>query len=75
MTIDELLTLVPQLGTTGILAGVAYTMWRERNELQALVLAEKQARLDDAGKNTTAMLAIAERVHAALEKLDERDDR
>lgn len=75
MTIDELLTLVPQLGTTGVLAGVAYTMWRERNVLQALVLAEKQARIDDAGKNTTAMLAIAERVHAALEKLDERDDR
>lgn len=75
MTIDELLTLVPQLGTTGILAGVAYTMWRERNQLQALVLAEKQARIDDAGKNTTAMLAIAERVHAALEKLDEREGR
>ena len=75
MTIDELLALVPQLGTTGVLAGVAYTMWRERNQLQALVLAEKQARLDDAGKNTTAMLAIAERVHSALDKLDARDDR
>lgn len=75
MTIDELLTLVPQLGTTGVLAGVAYTMWRERNELQALVLAEKQARLDDAGKNTTAMLAIADRVHAALDRIEERNDR
>lgn len=75
MTIDELLTIVPQLGTTGVLAGVAYTMWRERNELQALVLAEKQARLDDAGKNTTAMLAIADRVHAALDRIEERDDR
>jgi hypothetical protein len=75
VTLEQLVQLVPQLGTTGVLAGVAYTMWRERNVLQALVLAEKQARIDDAGKNTTAMLAIAERVHSALEKLDERDDR
>lgn len=75
MTIDDLLSLVPQLGTTGVLAGVAYTMWRERNALQALVLAEKQARLDDANKNTTAMLAIVERVHGVIERLDGKDDR
>lgn len=75
MTIDELLTLVPQLGTTGILAGVAYTMWRERNQLQALVLAEKQARLDDARASTTALLGVVERVHQTIEKLDEREGR
>lgn len=72
MTIDQLLQLVPQLGTTGVLAGVAYQLWRERTALQVALIAEKQARLDDAKAVTPQMLALAERVHAIIDILERK---
>ena len=61
-----------QLGPAGLLAAAVYMLWRELNALQLLLLAEKQARLDDAKAGTTALLAVVERVHATIDALERR---
>lgn len=63
-----------KLGPAGVLAVATYVLWlerrdeRKRNEqLWALLMAEKQARVDDAKLGTTAMLTFAEQFSDARE--------
>lgn len=66
----EFLDLVTGLGPTGLFAAAAFVLWRERNEALLQLLAEKQARLDDAKAGTTALLGVVERVHTTIDKLE-----
>lgn len=68
----EALDLLTGLGPTGLFAAAAYQMWRERNEALAALLAEKHHRLEDARAGTTALLAVVERVHTTIDRLEDR---
>ena len=72
MTLVEFLEKLLALGPSGLLGAACYLLWRERNALQVLLLAEKQARLDDSKAGTTALLAVVERVHETIDKLEDR---
>ena len=69
---NEFVAVVTGLGPAGLLAAALWQMWRERNALQLLLLAEKQARLDDAKAGTTALLAVVERVHETIDTLERK---
>lgn len=71
----EFLDLVTGLGPAGLFALAAYVMWRERDlerkrneQLWALLLQEKQTRIDDQKLTTTAMLSFAEQFSDAREE-------
>lgn len=72
---NEAISVLTNLGPTGLLAGAVIVVWREYQKAKAELAAEQRARLEDAKLGTTQMLAIAEKVHAALDGIDTLKDR
>ena len=74
--------LVAKVGPSGILATGCYFLWKDRQTLAAELRESQEKRIEeskayaaekrqDSKENTQALLAIAERTHQALERLDE----
>ena len=72
---NEAIDFLAKLGPNGLLAGAVVVVWLEYKKAKAELAAEQRARLEDAKLGTTQMLAIAEKVHAALDGIDALKDR
>ena len=64
-----------RLGPVGILAIGLYVLAKRHQALDEAYRALQEKRVMEAQANTQAMLAIAERVHASLERLDDATKR
>lgn len=60
-----------KLGPVGILSIALYVLAKRHQALDEAYRALQEKRVTEAQANTQAMLAVAERVHASLERLDD----